>query len=358
MFTERGKRAGWRRRRVLGAALAAPLLAVRGIERARAAGREIVLMMSGGSFMSTWQSRIIDPFEQRTGLKVRMTPGNNKAQAMALRANPASPPFDVYLGNGDDFLHLLDANLIVKLSPAAVPNLARIYPKFRDRWEGYGSHFDYSSVGIAYRPDRITSPPASWREFVDRTAAGEFGSSVFLPSMAAGVRGPEVLVTLSRALSGNGEDVDAGFAALQKMKDSVFKYYTSFNDPVVLLLNDEGSIGTGWDGRTFIAHDESGGKVDWIKPLEGPASSGPVIAVVKGGNEEGAAALVNWAIGAEAQKPFCEAMFYGSPNRDVRYSEALAKRIPAVADINVPDDRFLGKNVSAWIERWNRDIAS
>jgi putative spermidine/putrescine transport system substrate-binding protein len=346
---------GWSRRTVLGAALAAPALLIRS---ARAAPGEIVLMMSGGSFMTTWQSQIIDPFEKATGLKVRMTPGNNKAQAMALRANPSNPAFDVYLGNGDDFLHLLDAGLIVKLAPREVPNLAKIYPKFRDRWEGYGSHFDYSSVGIAYRPDRIKSPPGSWREFIDRTATGEFGSSVFLPSMAAGVRGPEVLVTISRALSGNGDDVDAGFAALKRMKPYVFKYYTSFNDPAVLLLNDEGAIGTGWDGRSFIAHDESGGKVDWIKPREGAASSGPVIAVVKGGNEEGATKLLNWAIGAAAQKPFCEAMFYGSVNSEVRYSDALAKRIPAVDDINVPDDRFLGANLSAWIERWNRDIAS
>ncbi len=346
------------RRGVLRAgALAAPALLSLRWRSARAAGKEVVLMMSGGSFMTMWQKQILDPFEQKTGIKVRMTPGNNKAQAMALRANPSNPPFDVYLGNGDDFLHLRDAKLIVKLSSDAVPSLAEIYPKFRDRWEGYGAHFDYSSVGIAYRTDQVKTPPTSWKEFIDRTAKGEFGNSVFLASMGAGVRGPETLVTIARALTGDGTKVDAGFDALKRMKPYVFKWYTSFNDPVALLQNDEGVIGTGWDGRTFVGHDESGGKMDWMKPAEGAASSGPVLGVVKGGNEDGAQALLNYAIGAEAQKAFCEAMFYGSVNSKVVYSPALAKRIPPVDGINVPDDGFLSANLSAWVDRWNREIA-
>ena len=345
-----------RRHLLQAAALAAPFVITRS-RSARAAGKEVVLMMSGGSFMTNWQTQIIDPFEKRTGIHVRMSPGSNKAQAMALRAHPDSPPFDVYLGNGDDFLRLADAGLIVPVTPQTVPSLARIYPKFLTPWGGYGAHFDYSSVGIAYRTDSIKHPPASWREFVDRTAAGEFGDSVFLPNMGSGVRGPEVLVTLARALTGK-DDIDAAFDALKRMKPHIFKYFTSFNDPVVLLLNNEGTIGTGWDGRTFVAADESKGALNWIKPAEGAASSGPAIGVVKGGNQEGALALMNEALSAPAQKAFCEAMFYGSPNMDVQYSDVLARRIPRANEVNVPDDRFLSKNLAAWVERWNQEIAS
>ena len=344
------------RRPLLLAALAAPaLLRTR---TARAAGKEVVLMMSGGSFMTNWQTKIADPFEKQTGIKVRMLPGNGKAQTMALRANPSNPAFDVFMSNGDDFLRLVDAGLIVRLSPSAAPNLAKVYPKFRDPFDGYGANFDYSSVGIAFRTDQVKQPPASWREFVDRVAGGEFGSSVFLPNMGSGVRGPEVLVTLARALTGEDINIDAGFAALKRMKPYVFKYYSSFNDPVVLLLNDEGAIGTGWDGRTFVAHDEAKGAVNWLPPKEGAASSGPVLGTVKGGNEEGAQALIDFALSAEAQKAFCEAMFYGSVNSEVRYSDALANRIPKVEEINVPSDRFIAEHLSAWIERWKQEIAS
>jgi spermidine/putrescine-binding protein len=73
---------------------------------------------------------------------------------------------------------------------------------------------------------------------------------------------------------------------VKKIRPYVVKFFGSFGDPVALLLNEEGTIGTGWDGRTFIAHDESKGLVDWIRPRYGVASIGTVIGVAKGGNED------------------------------------------------------------------------
>lgn len=342
---------------VLGAGLA-PMISVLGTRSARAADKEIVMSMSGGSFMTNWQTRIIDPFQKATGIRVRMVSGSMKAHAMQLRAGRGEPPFDVFMGENADFVNLIAAGLLLPLTEGKVPNLRDVHSKFKAPYGGYGSGFDYSSVGIAYRTDRIKGPPASWREFVDRTAAGEFGKTVFFNNLPSGVRGAEMLLTLSRVFGGDPKNVDAGFAAIKRMKPYVFKFFSSFNDPVTLLLNGEGDIGTGWDGRTYIAKDESGGKVNWINPREGAASSGPPIGVVKGGNSDPAYALVNYALGAEAQKAFCEAMFYGSVNTKVVYSEHLAKRIPAIDAVHVHDDRFIAENAAAWIERWNREIAT
>ncbi|MBK8740509.1 MAG: ABC transporter substrate-binding protein [Betaproteobacteria bacterium] len=325
--------------------------------RAAAGDKEVVLSMSGGSFMTNWQTKVIDPFQKLTGIKVRMVSGNVKAHGMQLRANRNNPPFDLFLGDNADFVSLIAAGTFLPLTEASVPNIKDIHPKFKDGWGGYAVGFDYSSVGLAYRTDRIKNPPASWREFVERAAAGEFGKKVYFNNLPSGVRGAEVLLTLSRVFGGDQKNVDAGFAAIKRFKPYVFKYFSSFNDPVVLLTNGEGDIGTGWDGRTYVAHDETGGKVNWINPKEGAASSGPPLGVVKGGNSEGAFALLNYALGVEAQKAFCEAMFYGSPNTKVVYSEALAKRIPALKDVQVFDEKFMAENLAAWIDRWNREIA-
>ncbi len=313
--------------------------------------------MSGGSFMQNWQKHIIDPFQKKTGIRVKMVPGNFKAHAMQLRASRGTPPFDMAFAEGADFVNLAAAGLLLPLTPDKVPSINDIAPKFKDQWEGLGSHFDYASVGLAYRTDRIKNPPMSWREFIERGGAGEFGKTIFFNNLPSGVRGPEMLLTLSRVFGSGQKDVDAGFAAIKRLKPYTFKFFSSFNDPVVLLTNGEGNLGPGWDGRTYIAHDESGGKINWINPKEGPASNGPVAGVVKGGNTEGAYQLINYALSAEAQKTFCEAMFYGSVNSKVVYSEQLAKRIPAIGDIHVFDEKFMAENVGKWIERWNREIA-
>jgi putative spermidine/putrescine transport system substrate-binding protein len=339
------------------AATLTPLAGALATRSARASDREVVMSMSGGSFMQNWQKHIIDPFQKKTGIRVKMVPGSMKAHAMQLRASRGTPPFDMFLGDGADFVHIVAAGLLLPLTPDKVPSINDVAPKFRDQWNGFGSHFDYSSVGLAIRTDRIKNPPASWREFVERGAAGEFGKTIFFNNLPAGVRGPEMLLTLSRVFGRDQKDVDAGFAAIKRLKPYTFKYFSSFNDPVVLLTNGEGDIGPGWDGRTYIAHDESGGKINWIKPKEGPASNGPIAGVVKGGNTEGAYQLINYALSAEAQKAFCEAMFYGSVNSKVQYSEQLAKRIPAIDDIHVFDEKFMADHVGQWIERWNREIA-
>jgi putative spermidine/putrescine transport system substrate-binding protein len=275
---------------------------------------------------------------------------------MQLRTSHGTPPFDLFLGDGYDAVSLIAGGRFLPLTADKVPNIKDVYEKFKKQFNGFAALFDYASVGIAYSTERIKNPPVSWREFIDRTAAGDFDKRVFFNGFP-GVRGPEVLMALSRVFGGDPEKIDAGFAAIKRIRPYVFKFFTSFNDPVQLIMTGEGDIGPGWDGRTFIAHDQSGGKINWIDPKEGAAAGGPIVAVVKGGNSDGAYALINYALGAEAQKAFCEAMGYGAVNSKVVYSERLAKRIPSAQNALVADDRFIATHLGAWVERWNREIA-
>lgn len=339
------------------AAALGPLVAMLGVRSAAAAAnKHVTLSMSGGSYMSNWQREIIDPFQKLTGIQVTMVPGSFHTHAMQLRASSGTPPFDVFMGDGYDAVSLISGGRFLPLTSDRVPSISEVYDKFKAPWGEYAALIDYASVGLAYSTERVKKPPTSWREFVDRTAAGDFDNKVFFNGFP-GVRGPEVLMTLSRVFGGDPKNIDAGFEAIKRIKPHVFKFFTTFNAPVELLMSGEGDIGPGWDGRTYIAHDESHGKVDWIAPEEGVAAGGPVLAVVKGGNADAAYALVNYALGATAQKAFCEAMGYGAVNRNVVYSERLSKRIPPAAKALVADDGFIAANLSKWVERWNREIA-
>jgi putative spermidine/putrescine transport system substrate-binding protein len=325
---------------------------------ARSTGKNVVMPQSGGSFMKMWQVHIIDPFEKKTGAKVEQVSGNMSAHAVQLRANRNNPPFDMFLGFGPDFVGFVRDGFMLPLTPDKCPNIKDVSPQFKEQWKGYGAYFDYSSVGIAYNTEAIQRPPTSWKEFLDRAGAGEFGKTVFFSSLPSAVRGAEVMSTIARALTGDAKNMDAAFEAVKRLKPYIVKFITSLNDPVTLLLNKEGTIGTGWDGRTYVSSDESGGKVNWIRPKEGAATSGPIIGVVKGGNEEWAYKLLDYSLSAEAQKPFCEAMFYGSVNSKVTYSGKLAERIPKANEVVVSDEAFLAANMGKWIERWNREIAA
>jgi putative spermidine/putrescine transport system substrate-binding protein len=344
------------RRTVLAGGLAALATPYLGSSDARAQGREIAMPMSGGSFMQFYQSEITEPFRQKTGITVRMVPGNMKTHAMQLLASRGRPPFDVFLGNGEDLVQLLDANRMLPMTADRVPSIAELHPKFTEQWGGYGSLFDYFSIGLSYNTQLVREPPRSWKEFVERTVRGDFRNQVFFNSLTGGVRGPEVLCALARALTGSEENTDAAFDALKRMRPRIFKFFSSINDPVVMLLNGEGMVGPGWDGRVFVAHDESQGKVQFVTPTDGVACNGPPIAVVRGGNSEAAYAFVNFALSAEVQKAFCEKMFYGSVNTRVQYSPNLAGRLPTPDQVTVANERFMAANIARWVERWNREI--
>ena len=128
--------------------------------------------------------------------------------------------------------------------------------------------------------------------------------------------------------SGYG-DIEASIATLERMKPHIFKFFTAFNDPVVLADQRRGRHRPRL-GRTHLhrrGFDQGHGQVG--RPTEGAVSSGPVMAVVKGGKEDLAKAFMNYALGEEAQKAFCEAMYYGAVNRKVQYSEKLSIACPA-----------------------------
>ena len=230
---------------------------------------------------------------------------------------------------GNDMYRLIRAKKLAQVDEKSVPSLADVPEKFKADWEGCGSLYDYSSVGIAYRPDKIQGGVKSWKEFVERTVAGEFGKQVFFNNLSSNVRGAEVLSMFGKIYGSGYGDIEASIATLERMKPHIFKFFTAFNDPVVLLTSGEGAIGPGWDGRTFIAEDSTKGMVKWVDPTEGAVSSGPVMAVVKGGKEDLAKAFMNYALGEEAQKAFCEAMYYGAVNRKVQYSESSSIACPA-----------------------------
>ena len=98
------------------AATLAPLLGTITSRSARAASdKEVVMSTSGGSFMQTWQTKIIDPFQKQTGLRVKQVSGSMKAHAMQLRASRGTPPFDLFMGDGADFVNLAEGGFMLPL---------------------------------------------------------------------------------------------------------------------------------------------------------------------------------------------------------------------------------------------------
>ncbi|MBI3978294.1 MAG: ABC transporter substrate-binding protein [Chloroflexi bacterium] len=325
---------------------------------AKSANKTIVIGTSGGPFLDNLKKHILDPFAKQTGADVQVSAGAFPAIAAALRASKDKPPYDFVSISAELILQMIADDFWVKLTPENVPNLKDMYPMAYEPFKSYAAALDYASQGLAVNTEMVKSPPQSWKEFIEQGAAGAYGKNIFFNNLPSGVAGIFVMMKLAQVMSGDPKNADAAFDAVKRIKPNVAKFFTSYSDPVDLLTRKEATVGVGFDGRVYIAHDETNGKITWIKPKDGAAGTLAAFAVVRRGNEEWALKLANHVVDAEPQSSFVNAMFYGSLNKKVKYSEKLAQRIPPPSEVQPPDYEFIVQNQDKWIERWNKEIAN
>ena len=138
---------------------------------------ELVLVdtQSGANFQAYWQKYVIPAVKQTLGVTLRYLVASDAEQIQ--KAKAWAP------GRGD--VHILFPKSVATwvssgvpletLTPANVPNLARIDPKFLKSDEGVdlqgkGALYWRTSYALIYNTQYIKTPPKSWKEFYDRRA--------------------------------------------------------------------------------------------------------------------------------------------------------------------------------------------
>ena len=130
---------------------------------------------SGANFQAYWQKYVIPAIKQSLGITVRYLVTSDAEQIQKAKAWPA--------GKGD--VHILFPKSIATwvssgvpletLTPANVPNLSRVDPRYLKSDEGVdlqgkGALFWRTSYALIYNAQNIKTPPKSWKEFYDRRA--------------------------------------------------------------------------------------------------------------------------------------------------------------------------------------------
>src|SRR5262249_36987586 len=132
-----------------------------------------------------------------------------------LMASPRSKPlYDVLHTNSDQLWQAAAADLVEpKLDVRKVPNLADVYP-YAVSDKIVGVCMFTSAIGLAYRTDKLATPPGSWTELWDRKYDGIRGAYV-IPANSLG----QCLFMMSGQLFGAGlKDVDAAMKAMERLK--------------------------------------------------------------------------------------------------------------------------------------------
>jgi putative spermidine/putrescine transport system substrate-binding protein len=210
-------------------------------ENVAGAAREIRIIAAGGQSGQSVQTGYIDPFTNKTGIKV-IREDTTGTPLGKLRAMVESGRIDAVMHEigGPALAQALALNLVQPLNWAAI-DPAPMFPEARHT---HGMGYQYFSVVMAWRSD--AKPLTSWREFWD---VQRFPGKRSLPDIP--------YYSLPIALLADGVapqslypiDLDRAFASLAKIKNHVSVWWASGAQAPQLMADNEVQYAAVYSGR-------------------------------------------------------------------------------------------------------------
>ena len=320
---------------------------------AQAADR-LTVTSYGGIWEGAVRDAFVAPFTAKTGVGADILLGNPDQWISQVSANQAHPPIDVIVSTPDLIIAAGQRGLLEKVSAERLPALVDVPEMFVRMCGGWGCAFDYGTFGIAYHSGRVKDPPKSLREFVDRTARGDWQCSLmslnYQPASGA------MLWSLNDVFGGTLDNVTPGLDAVKRMKPNTI-FWSGVTDFLNHIASGQADIGLYADGRTWAAHDSGMNDLLFLNPTEKGAISPVAMAKPMHANPL-AWDYINIVLSPAPQTVFGDRLQYGMTNSKTTYSEKLKSRFVPFDRARVPPFGDLAKVLPAWAERWNKEIGA
>lgn len=335
-------------------------IAAPAIVRAQGVSGTISLMSYAGIFQDNYTKAVIEPFQQAfPNVKVNYVPGGSSAQMVgSVRAQKADPQIDVSimdvttssLGNAE--------GLFEKLGPAEFPVLGELLPEARAAGGEFGPAVTFDHLVLVYDTQNLKPPIEKLADLWRPDLKGQIALSA-----PPNIQGLALTAMVEKMLGGDyRKSIDAAMKKLRELAPSVQTFEPN-PDGYSLILNGVVKVATGWNARSQLYGDQTGGKIGTLLPPEGSVFQINTINLTAGSkNRAAAAAFVNHALSQPAQKAFTERMFYAPTNgKAVIDPKAIARTASA------PESRtrMIGldwndilKVRDQWNNRWRREVIS
>lgn len=313
-------------------------------------GGTITVTEAGGTYGNFVKTKVVKPFEDKTGVKVNAVTGLTMQNLAKLRANKENPELDVISFDPPGAYPAVEEGLMMKLDPAKLPNMKKLH----DWAIGKDGHL----VGvlavnqcIAYNTQYIKTPPTSWEDLWKP----EYKGKVVLPDISTS-HGMYVVMMMSKLAT--GEDMYNGqkaFDKLKTLKANVLTYYTS-HDQMAQLLNSGQAWITSWTADRAITQQNQGAPIECIIPKEGAVFFTSFAGIAKNTkNPDAAYAYLNSWIQAETQSAAANEIFLGPTNKEAKLEGKPLKYLdPTRPGLLRPDWDKLMKLQPEWTDMWNR----
>jgi putative spermidine/putrescine transport system substrate-binding protein len=342
------------RRRLLQASLTLGAMQLfPGLSRAQA--RRLVFATFTGSWEEAHRDVLVPYFRKtNNNAEITLDPMLSVDQIAKVTAARNNPPIDVMLHDPGPALVAIAQDLVDPFPVAPNSHFKDLIPEAQ---EAMGPAIFFQAVGITYNPDKIKTPPTSWRDLWKPEYKGRVGITNLNSTLGTGF-----LVEISRMFGGSEANVEPGFKALNDLKPNLAA--VAANPGALATLYQQGQIDIGPGNFNAIQILKARGvPVEFAKPKEGTIAFKTTIHVVKNTpNKALAVALIEAAMAPEVQGRLMQSPYLIVPtNTKVKMEGEIAKVLARDhADLKksfvFQDWKKINEQRSQWIERFNREI--
>ena len=320
-------------------------------------GATLVVTSYGGPWEQFMRDTIVPAFEkEHPGHKVELAIGLSKDWVAKMKAaGKANSPYDIVICNEVYAAPLRAEGYYAALPADKVPNLAQVAPNLRIK-DGTGVLALVGPLGLAYRTDKIKTPPKAWK---DLWTVPEYKGKIGIYNIVNSAGQMFVLLT-SKIWTGGDKDIDTAFKKIAELKP--FKQTDFSGDMEKLLVQGEVLVGI-LDMPAAVRLKKSGAPIGWVAPSDGLIMFEQDVAVTAGSKNKAAAfAYVNWMLKRETQEMWLRQFYWLPANTQVKMPDDI-KPIMPVTQADIPkillwDWLWINDQKAKLVDRWNREMST
>ncbi len=320
-----------------------------------AQAKRLVFATFTGSWEEAHRAVLVPAFKKATNnAEIILDPMLSVDQIAKVTAARNNPPIDVMLHDPGPALTAIDQGLVENYPVATSANYKDLIAEAQ---EETGPAIFFQVVGLTYNPDKIKTPPTSWKDLWKPEYKGRAGITNLNSTLGTGF-----LVEIAKMFGGSESNIEPGFKALNDLKPNLAA--VAANPGALATLFQQGQVDISPGNFNAIQILKARGvPVEFVIPKEGAIAFKTTIHIVKNSpNRELAVALIEAAMSPDVQTKLMQSPYLVVPtNSKVKMDGEIAKVLAKdQADMKkrfvFQDWKKINEQRAQWIERFNREI--
>lgn len=299
---------------------------------------------------------VVPLFEKEFGVKVTYDTYESNEEMMS-KLQVGASGYDIVVPSGYILQVLTKQDLLFPLSKKHLTNWGNIATMFHnptfDPNNTHGVPYMWGTTGIAYRTDKITTPPDSWGLFLDKQHAGKMTMMDDHRDVMGSFlrfRGKSLNATDAESLAAAKADVLAAKPNLKAFISAPVKGQLVAGDVWIAQL---------WNGDTMQAKAEQP-NIGYVLPKEGaPIWTDSLVVPKTAPHKRAAHEFINFLLRPEIAAKIADFTGYGSPNTKGMELSAAKLPFPTAEEMGrLEYHADLGEATQQWDQIWTEIKAS